>query len=171
MRVPPTTKRKRLALLIALAAAIVLLGIAVHWHMAPSALTPALFVQTQGGIDSVEFSGDGRLLMTVYVDGSFAAATPEPGDFDACWSVSGVRPELLDPALLDFFDRGRRKRPGSAASCYRRNCRKGSAGVPSWSSSRPTGHRPPAAPPAPWRLRPGPVKVLALVHPVPTASW
>ncbi len=38
----------------------------------------------------------------VYVDGSFVTAKPEPGDFDACWSLSGVQPELLDPALLDF---------------------------------------------------------------------
>jgi hypothetical protein len=25
-----------------------------------------------------------------------------PGDFDACWSVSGVDPNLLDPVLLTF---------------------------------------------------------------------
>ncbi|MCY7392533.1 MAG: hypothetical protein LH647_13920 [Leptolyngbyaceae cyanobacterium CAN_BIN12] len=25
-----------------------------------------------------------------------------PGDFDACWSVEGVDPDLLDPVLLDF---------------------------------------------------------------------
>ena len=39
-----------------------------------------------------------------YVDGSFVTAKAEPGDFDACWGVDGVVPELLDPALLDFSD-------------------------------------------------------------------
>lgn len=38
----------------------------------------------------------------VYLDGSFVTAKPEPGDFDACWSVAGVAPDLLDPVLLDF---------------------------------------------------------------------
>lgn len=37
-----------------------------------------------------------------YVDGSFVTAKPEPGDFDACWGIAGVVPELLDPVLLDF---------------------------------------------------------------------
>lgn len=25
-----------------------------------------------------------------------------PGDFDGCWDVTGVNPNLLDPVLLDF---------------------------------------------------------------------
>jgi hypothetical protein len=39
---------------------------------------------------------------TLYVDGSFVTAKVHPNDFDACWSVKGVNPELLDPVLLDF---------------------------------------------------------------------
>ena len=39
-----------------------------------------------------------------YIDGSFVTAKPEPADFDACWSISGVLPERLDPVLLDFSD-------------------------------------------------------------------
>ncbi|MCX6379865.1 MAG: hypothetical protein NT023_10380 [Armatimonadetes bacterium] len=38
----------------------------------------------------------------VYVDGSFATAKPEPGDFDACWDITDVTPETFEPALLDF---------------------------------------------------------------------
>ena len=38
----------------------------------------------------------------VYIDGSFVTAKEMPGDFDSCWSIAGVDPELLDPALLDF---------------------------------------------------------------------
>ncbi len=37
-----------------------------------------------------------------YVDGSFVTAKREPGDFDACWDVDGVNPDLLDPVLLTF---------------------------------------------------------------------
>ncbi|HMV86438.1 MAG TPA: hypothetical protein PLD20_04295 [Blastocatellia bacterium] len=39
---------------------------------------------------------------TIFVDGSFVTAKALPGDFDACWSVEGVDPDLLDPVLLDF---------------------------------------------------------------------
>lgn len=39
---------------------------------------------------------------TVYLDGSFVTAKDVPGDFDACWSLEGVIPELLDPVLLNF---------------------------------------------------------------------
>ena len=42
----------------------------------------------------------------VYIDGSFVTAKRVPGDFDACWDLAGVDPELLDPVLLTF-DLGR----------------------------------------------------------------
>ncbi|MBS1790119.1 MAG: hypothetical protein JST85_20515 [Acidobacteria bacterium] len=38
----------------------------------------------------------------VFVDGSFVTSKELPGDFDACWSVEEVDPDLLDPVLLDF---------------------------------------------------------------------
>lgn len=38
----------------------------------------------------------------VFVDGSFVTSKELPGDFDACWSVEGVDPDLLDPVFLDF---------------------------------------------------------------------
>jgi hypothetical protein len=39
-----------------------------------------------------------------YIDGSFVTIKPEPGDYDVCWAIAGVTPELLDPVLLDFSD-------------------------------------------------------------------
>jgi Family of unknown function (DUF6932) len=42
----------------------------------------------------------------IYLDGSFVTAKRTPGDFDACWDVTGVDPALLDPVLL-IFDQGR----------------------------------------------------------------
>lgn len=42
---------------------------------------------------------------TAYIDGSFVTEKDEPQDFDACWDVAGVDPDLLDPALLDFSNR------------------------------------------------------------------
>lgn len=38
----------------------------------------------------------------VYVDGSFVTAKETPGDFDACWSLTGIDEDLLDPIILDF---------------------------------------------------------------------
>ena len=43
---------------------------------------------------------------TAYIDGSFVTAKQRPNDFDGCWDIEGVDPDLLDPVLLSF-DRGR----------------------------------------------------------------
>jgi uncharacterized protein DUF6932 len=39
-----------------------------------------------------------------YIDGSFVTSKPEPGDYDACWSVEGVDEDRLDPVFLTFDD-------------------------------------------------------------------
>jgi hypothetical protein len=44
---------------------------------------------------------------TVYLDGSFVTSKAHPGDFDVCWEVAGVDPNLLDPIFFTF-DEGRR---------------------------------------------------------------
>ena len=44
----------------------------------------------------------------VYVDGSFVTNKLVPGDFDACWDVTGVdlqQLKMIAPALLDFADK------------------------------------------------------------------
>ena len=41
----------------------------------------------------------------VWLDGSFITSKTVPGDFDACWSFTGLDPTLLDPVLLDFTHR------------------------------------------------------------------
>lgn len=38
----------------------------------------------------------------VYLNGSFVSEKEYPNDYDACWAVDGVDPELLDPVFLDF---------------------------------------------------------------------
>jgi hypothetical protein len=42
---------------------------------------------------------------TVYVDGSFVTAKEAPGDFDACWDVTGVDEALVAPIFFDFSRR------------------------------------------------------------------
>lgn len=37
-----------------------------------------------------------------YIDGSLVTNKLVPRDFDGCWDPTGVRPERLDPILLDF---------------------------------------------------------------------
>jgi hypothetical protein len=49
-------------------------------------------------LDSLRSAGCRR----AYLDGSFVTTKEEPGDFDACWQMSGVDPDLLDPTLLTF---------------------------------------------------------------------
>lgn len=38
----------------------------------------------------------------LFIDGSFVTDKQFPDDFDACWEVQGVDPNLLDPVLLIF---------------------------------------------------------------------
>lgn len=38
----------------------------------------------------------------VYLDGSFTTSKNHPGDFDACWDITNVDPNKLDPVLLNF---------------------------------------------------------------------
>ena len=40
----------------------------------------------------------------IYVDGSFATSKTEPGDFDACWDITGVKPDALPPIFFNFAD-------------------------------------------------------------------
>lgn len=40
-----------------------------------------------------------------YLDGSFVYRTRDPSDFDGCWEMAGVDPDLLDPVLLTFANR------------------------------------------------------------------
>lgn len=39
---------------------------------------------------------------TLYLDGSFVTAKPDPKDFDACWEGTQVVGARLDPVLLDL---------------------------------------------------------------------
>ena len=43
---------------------------------------------------------------TAYVDGSFVSSKTAPGDFDACWELTGVDLTKLD-SVLRTFDAGR----------------------------------------------------------------
>ena len=45
----------------------------------------------------------------VYIEGSFVTSKEVPRDYDLCWSIDGVIPEKLNPALLDFSPAGRAK--------------------------------------------------------------
>lgn len=56
----------------------------------------------KAALDSLKAAG----CQTTYIDGSFVTTKEIPGDFDGCWDVQGVDPNLLDPVLL-IFDRGR----------------------------------------------------------------
>lgn len=38
----------------------------------------------------------------VYIDGSFVTEKENPNDYDGCWDITGVDPDLLDPILLNF---------------------------------------------------------------------
>ena len=40
----------------------------------------------------------------VYVDGSFVTVKEHPNDFDICWDIEGVNPNLLNPLLLKLDD-------------------------------------------------------------------
>ncbi len=67
-------------------------GTSPHRHKLLSGLRSAMDVLKTAGCQAV------------YVDGSFVTAKSVPNDFDACWDMEGVNPDLLDPILLTFTD-------------------------------------------------------------------
>ena len=50
------------------------------------------------GIDQLRRAG----CKAAYLDGSFVTSKEVPGDFDACWDVYDVDPDVLDPVFFDF---------------------------------------------------------------------
>lgn len=52
----------------------------------------------EAAIDSLSQAG----CRTIYIDGSFVTQKENPNDFDGCWDITDVNPELLDPILLRF---------------------------------------------------------------------
>ena len=57
-----------------------------------------LFRGLEKGVDALIKAGCNQ----IYLDGSYITSKPSPNDYDACWDVTGVRPEDLDPVLLIF---------------------------------------------------------------------
>jgi len=55
----------------------------------------------RAALDSLRDAGCPR----AYIDGSFVTSKNEPADFDACWEMAGVDPDLLDPVLLTFANK------------------------------------------------------------------
>lgn len=53
-----------------------------------------------------EFKSAGVKVM--FVDGSFATAKRDPGDFDCCYDSSFVDSSMLDPVLLEFEEKNGR---------------------------------------------------------------
>lgn len=45
----------------------------------------------------------------VYVDGSFVTDKEIPGDYDLCWKMEGVLIENLDPVLMNYTLKGKKK--------------------------------------------------------------
>lgn len=40
-----------------------------------------------------------------FIDGSYVTAKPVPGDYDLCWDIAGVNPNLIDPVFEDFSNK------------------------------------------------------------------
>jgi hypothetical protein len=40
----------------------------------------------------------------IFVDGSYVTAKPLPNDYEVCWDVRFVNPDLLDPIFFDLED-------------------------------------------------------------------
>lgn len=40
----------------------------------------------------------------IYVNGSFVTTKPIPGDFDACYEITGIDRSVLNPVFFDFRD-------------------------------------------------------------------
>ena len=59
-----------------------------------------LLMGLRSALDGLKAAG----CQAVYIDGSFVTTKSVPNDFDACWDIEGVNPDLLDPILLLLRD-------------------------------------------------------------------
>lgn len=59
-----------------------------------------LLMGLRSALDVLKAAG----CQAVYIDGSFVTTKSVPNDFDACWDIEGVNPDLLDPILLILKD-------------------------------------------------------------------
>jgi len=59
-----------------------------------------LLIGLKSALDRLKAAG----CQAVYIDGSFVTTKSVPNDFDACWDIEGVNPDLLDPILLLLKD-------------------------------------------------------------------
>lgn len=50
------------------------------------------------GIEQLRGAG----CKTAYLDGSFVTSKALPDDFDACWDITDVDPDKIDPVFFDF---------------------------------------------------------------------
>lgn len=57
-----------------------------------------LFEGLQKGLDNLFRSG----CQQIFLDGSYVTAKPIPNDYEVCWDVEYVDPNLLDPVFFDF---------------------------------------------------------------------
>jgi len=64
----------------------------------------------------------------VYIDGSFVTSKAEPNDFDACWAISGVNIDMLDPILLDFSNSRARQKERFAGEFFPAEAPEGATG-------------------------------------------
>jgi len=70
----------------------------IRRRFAINARRKKMFEGFEKGVEALKKAG----CVEIYLDGSYVTEKENPGDFDACWSTTGVDPHLLDPTLLDF---------------------------------------------------------------------
>lgn len=61
-----------------------------------------LFEGLKKGLENLFLSG----CPQVFLDGSYVTSKPIPNDYEICWDMAFVDPDLLDPVFFDF-DNGR----------------------------------------------------------------
>ncbi len=83
-----------------------------------------LLAGLKAALDSLRGAG----CQTIYVDGSFVTVQEVPNDFDACWDIEGVNPELLDPILLKFDDGRAAQRTKYLGDLFPAQTREGGSG-------------------------------------------
>lgn len=59
-----------------------------------------LLMGLRSALDVLKVAG----CQAVYIDGSFVTTKSVPNDFDGCWDIEGVNPDLLAPILLILKD-------------------------------------------------------------------
>ncbi|MDB5250668.1 MAG: hypothetical protein JWQ40_5062 [Segetibacter sp.] len=66
----------------------------------------------------------------IFLDGSYVTAKPIPNDYEVCWDIRFVNPDLLDPVFSDFSNDRQKQKEKYGGEFFPAQIKEGMSGKP-----------------------------------------